>query len=332
MTELNDYGGLLMGSRLKRLSEAMYAGVDEIYREHGVWLSSRSFPILFLLRDNGALSITDLAGRLGQSHPALSQMRRKLLAEGVVAERADPKDERRRMLTLSKKGRVLMDGMGQVWKAVEGAVEDLVGAEFGPALVRIDEALIEKNFARRVRDRLRLAVSDAVEVIPYEPKYREDFQRLNIEWLEKHFYVEAIDHEVLSQPEQSILKTGGKILLARLEGEIIGTCALIKRAHGFELSKMAVTERFQGLKIGRRLLLAAIATFQKEGSGALFLETNSKLKAAVGLYERHGFEHAERPEASHYQRSDVYMVYQRGEAAGSVQGRPSGKDTGRQGV
>lgn len=309
MTGLNDYGGLLMGSRLKRLSEALYAGVDEIYREQGIRLSSRCFPILFLLRDNGALSITDLAGRLGQSHPALSQMSRKLLAEGVVAERTDAKDERRRLLALSKKGQALMERLGPVWKAVEGAVDELMGAEFSAALGRADGALEERPFASRIRKRLRISAGAAVEIIPFEARYREDFKRLNIEWLEKHFYVEAIDHEVLSHPEQSILKPGGHIFLARLEGEIVGTCSLIRGKRGFELSKMAVTGRYQGLSIGQRLIDAAIATHQKAGKGILFLESNSKLKPAIRLYERNGFEHAERPEASHYQRSDVYMVY-----------------------
>lgn len=309
MTGLNDYGGLLMGSRLKRLSEAMYAGVDEVYREQGVTLSSRCFPILFLLRDNGPLSITELAGRLGQSHPALSQMSRKLLAEGVVTERADPKDERRRLLVLSKKGRALMEGLEPVWKAVEGAVEELSGTGFSALISRLDDALAERSFARRIRDRQRLSLGSAVEVIPFEARYRDDFKRLNIEWLEKHFYVEAIDHEVLSQPEKTILEPGGQILLARLGDEIVGTCSLIKNDRGFELSKMAVTEQYQGLRIGHRLLEAAIAAYRKVGKGILFLESNSKLKTALRLYERNGFEHAERPEPSHYQRSDVYMVY-----------------------
>lgn len=309
MTGLKDYGGLLMGSRLKRLSEALYAGVDEIYGEHRVELSSRCFPILFLLRDNGPLAITDLAGRLGQSHPAVSQMSRKLLAEGLVLEREDPADERRRLLALSRKGRALMGRLGPVWKAVEGAVEDLAGPEFHEAIQRVEEGLDGQGFAARIRDRLRLGLGGEVEVIPFEARYRDDFKRLNVEWLEKHFYVEAIDNEVLSQPERVILAPGGHIFLARLGQEIVGTCALIKVGDGFELSKMAVTERYQGLRIGHRLLETAIAAFRASGADRLFLESNSRLKAAIRLYERNGFEHADRPEPSHYVRADVYMVY-----------------------
>jgi GNAT superfamily N-acetyltransferase len=135
-----------------------------------------------------------------------------------------------------------------------------------------------------------------------------------VEWLEKYFYVEAIDLEVLSHPEDVILKPGGFILLARYTGEIVGTCALIKAGRGrIELSKMAVTERYQGLGIGHRLLIAAIAQFRKTGARHLFLESSSKLKRALKLYEANGFRQAPRPRGvSHYRRSDVYMVYRGG--------------------
>ena len=69
MTTLHDYGSLLLGSRMRKISEALYAGVDEVYRSAGVDLPSRCFPILFLLRDHGRLGISELAARLGQSIP-----------------------------------------------------------------------------------------------------------------------------------------------------------------------------------------------------------------------------------------------------------------------
>ena len=73
---------------------------------------------------------------------------------------------------------------------------------------------------------------------------------------------------------------------------VIGTVdtvsALIKAGlTSVELSKMAVTERCQGLGIGRRLLLAAIAQFTSMGATQLFLESSSKLKPALALYKRY---------------------------------------------
>ena len=153
-----------------------------------------------------------------------------------------------------------------------------------------------------------------VEIIPFEPRYREDFKRLNVAWLEKFFRVEPVDAAVLSNPEQAILDPGGHILFARLRSEggdgIVGTCALIPEGDGrFELSKMAVDERHQGLGLGRKLLEAAIGKFKTLDATELFLESSSKLTTAIRLYETSGFQHTPRPGASHYERADVYMVY-----------------------
>jgi DNA-binding MarR family transcriptional regulator/N-acetylglutamate synthase-like GNAT family acetyltransferase len=315
MTDLQDYGGLLLGSRLKRLSESLYSGVDEVYRAHGVDLSSRSFPILFLLRDDGPLGVTELAGRLGQSHPAVIQMSRKLLAEGVVAERHDPSDDRRRLLVLTKKGRALMERMEPIWRAIVGAVDTLAGTARGDLMVAVtalEHGLAERGFAARIHERIREEASQGVAIIPFEARYRDEFKRLNLEWLETYFSVEPIDHEVLSQPEKRILERDGFIFFARYGDEIVGTCALIRHPRGrFELSKMAVTERYRRLRIGYQLLRAAIAQFRASGAKQLFLESSSKLPAALRLYEANGFRHAPRPKSAiHYRRSDVYMVYQ----------------------
>lgn len=314
MTTLSDYGGLLLGSRLKRLAELTYAGVDAIYREQGLALPSRAFPVLLLLRDNGPLGITELASQLGQSHPAVSQVSRLLLEHGVVDEQPDSADERRRLLTLNPKGAALLASMEPLWSDIRAAVDELAaasGIDFLAGVSAIERGLSERDFAQRIRARAALRQREAVEIIAFEPRYREDFMRLNVEWLEKYFYVEAIDIEVLSQPESRILAPGGQIFLARLGQDIIGTCALIVADDGrLELSKMAVAEAYQGLKIGRRLLNRAIEAYRASGAPGLFLESNSKLRPALALYESAGFEHTPKPDGeSHYQRANVYMEY-----------------------
>jgi ribosomal protein S18 acetylase RimI-like enzyme/DNA-binding MarR family transcriptional regulator len=312
MTELHDYGGLLLGSRLKRLSDSLYASVDEVYRAHGVELPSRAFPILLLLRDDGALGVTELAARLGQSHPAVIQMSRKLVDEGMVVETDDAADQRRRLLALSQKGRALMERMQPLWRAIVGAVDALTAAASGDFLTTLgafERGLVERGFAARIGERLQAGAG--VAIIPFEARYRDDFKRLNLAWLERYFHVEPIDEQILSRPEASILEPGGFIFFARAGAEIVGTCALIRHPRGrYELSKMAVHERYRGLGIGNQLLRAAIAKFRSLPARQLFLESSRKLGPALRLYEANGFHHAPRPKgAVHYQRSDVYMVY-----------------------
>jgi ribosomal protein S18 acetylase RimI-like enzyme len=150
-----------------------------------------------------------------------------------------------------------------------------------------------------------------VRIIPFKSRYAQDFKRLNFEWLQKYFRVEPIDEVVLSEPRK-IIDAGGSIFLAQRGREIIGTCALLAAADGrYELTKMSVTQGYQGLGIGRRLLQAALEVFKLSGARELFLDTNSILNSAIALYESVGFVHAKRRSVSAYERSNVYMVYRK---------------------
>ena len=42
----------------------------------------------------------------------------------------------------------------------------------------------------------------SIHIIPFEKKYSEDFKNLNLAWLEKYFYVEPHDEEVLGDPDK----------------------------------------------------------------------------------------------------------------------------------
>jgi GNAT superfamily N-acetyltransferase len=158
---------------------------------------------------------------------------------------------------------------------------------------------------------LRGEAKSKIEVVPFKPKWREHFYALNASWLRKHFVIEPIDEQLLRQPEEFVLKPGGAIFFALLDDVVIGTCALLHEAAGvYELSKMGVDESFRGLGAGRQLLDAAIAEFHRRDGELLFLESSSKLKTALYMYERAGFVLQPGIRAgSHYARADVYMIY-----------------------
>ena len=147
-------------------------------------------------------------------------------------------------------------------------------------------------------------------VVDWAPRYGDAFGRLNREWLEKYFRVEAIDEKVLDDPRTSILDEGGVILYVVDGDEPVGTVAL-KHQGGevYELTKMAVTESAQGRGLGRQLLSAAIARFDAIDGKFMYLESHSSLAPALALYESAGFHHEPPPAPSDYERADVYMVY-----------------------
>ena len=147
-----------------------------------------------------------------------------------------------------------------------------------------------------------------INVVPFQPKYAADFRRLNLDWIERLFKVEAPDLKVLNDPQGVIIAPGGMVFFA-LDGEqVVGTVAMIRTADGrCELAKMAVATTHQGRGIGELLGQACKAWAAEQESRAVFLETNSKLGNAIRLYERLGFRRAVEPNPPDYVRCDVYM-------------------------
>jgi ribosomal protein S18 acetylase RimI-like enzyme len=148
---------------------------------------------------------------------------------------------------------------------------------------------------------------NSIEIIDFQPQYSAHFYELNVEWLEKFFYVEPYDKKVLSKPEEFIINKGGYIFFAKYNNEIAGTVALINQNSFFELSKMAVSPNYQGLKIGQQLMDHCINFAKQKDWGSITLYSHRKLVPAINLYKKIGFEEIELESDSHYERSDIKM-------------------------
>jgi hypothetical protein len=93
---------------------------------------------------------------------------------------------------------------------------------------------------------------DTIEIVNYETAYKEVFRDLNVEWISTYFKMEASDYKALENAESHILQNGGYILVALLNKEPIGVCALIKMndpMYDYELAKMAVAPKHKVKKL-----------------------------------------------------------------------------------
>lgn len=307
---------LALGSRLKSLSDHFYAAVDEVYRTCGAGVESRWFPVLRFLWENGETTVSDVAQAIGQTHSAVSQLADKLVDAGLVCRNKDAQDGRRSLLALTDKGRANLTALGPIWVAVRRGIVKSLGEEgleaLLAALAATEAALQERPVVDAMLAEHAALASATLDIVPYTSALKDHFYRLNAQWLERHFRIEDIDRAMLGDPERYVLAPGGAIFFACLDGEVIGTCALLHESAGvYELSKMGVDETFRGMGAGRSLLAAAIAEFHRRGGKELFLESNSRLKTALRMYEQAGFVRQPAVRAgSHYERADVYMVYQ----------------------
>ena len=146
-----------------------------------------------------------------------------------------------------------------------------------------------------------------IEIVPFQPEHSTAFRDLNYAWIEKLFKVEGPDKKLLENPQSEIIDQGGEVLIALLDGNPVGTCALIKMEDDhYELGKMAVDEKARGNKIGWKLGEATVKKARELGAKKITLETNSSLTPAITLYKKLGFTHIP-SSCSEYERCDVRM-------------------------
>ena len=119
--------------------------------------------------------------------------------------------------------------------------------------------------------------------------------------------MEEHDLAILNNPRELILKNGGVIYLAQHQNEIVGSAALIKEHDGmYELAKMTVAASHQKMGISKLLLERCIDKARELHATSITLFSNSQLKAALGLYEKFGFQHVP-VEDSPFATADVKM-------------------------
>ncbi|MGO1751518.1 MAG: GNAT family N-acetyltransferase [Psychroflexus sp.] len=132
--------------------------------------------------------------------------------------------------------------------------------------------------------------SKDLKIIPFEEKYADDFKRININWLTPQFEVTPSDEKALNNPLDEIINRNGYIFLAQKDHQIIGCIALEKiDKKTYMLSRMGVDLKYQGLKIGQRLMDVSLSKAKELNANKLFLYTSYQLVKAINLYFKNGF-------------------------------------------
>jgi len=147
-----------------------------------------------------------------------------------------------------------------------------------------------------------------MRIVDFEPRHAAAWKALNEAWIGRHFAIEPADELVLGDPVGQILAKGGHIFMAEDDtGEPVG-CVGLKRLDdgGFEVVKMTVTEGARGTGLGRLLMQGCLDRAKAVGGPRLYLETNSALGPALGLYRAFGFKDLPQQDTP-YSRADVFM-------------------------
>jgi len=233
-----------------------------------------------------------------------------MATKGYIVEKKGETDGRKNFVLLSPAGRQMREKMqaqlDDVTTAIEKAMKE-THHDLWKAIAEWEHLLDQKTLLRRVQEEKKQRESEQVQIVEYTPAYQAVFRRLNEEWITRYFRMEESDYKALDHPQEYILDQGGHIYIALYKSEPVGACALIAMPDGgFELAKMAVSPKAQGLGIGYLIGRHCIEKARSLGAPRVYLESNTTLKPAISLYYKLGFRKAAGP-PSPYERANIQM-------------------------
>lgn len=117
-----ELGPLIFGTRLKRISDRFLADIAKIYQSLEIPFEPSWFPMFYLLHKNEEMAVTEISGRTGVTHSAVSQLISSLEQKQLIECRKDGNDGRRRLVCLSSSGKALLRQVLPVWTALDKAM------------------------------------------------------------------------------------------------------------------------------------------------------------------------------------------------------------------
>jgi len=153
MNIINESGILAISTRLQRLSEQLRKDGFEIYKQHQIDFQPKWFPVIYTLHFKPVLGIVELAGEIGYSHPSTISLLKELEKEKIIRSKKDQQDERKRLVTLTDKGKKLLEQMQPVWDIMVKALHELTDTSNNimKAIAEVEERLADQSFLERAK-------------------------------------------------------------------------------------------------------------------------------------------------------------------------------------
>lgn len=132
-----------------------------------------------------------------------------------------------------------------------------------------------------------------MKIVPYAPKYKEAFIRLNTEWLTRFYWVEDFDQYTMDHVEDLIRKGAMAYFALDDSGDVLATCMAMPLFNNdnsvWEICKLAARNQYTGTGAGSAVLQAAINYAKQCGAKKAVLISCKSLKPAIHLYRKFGF-------------------------------------------
>lgn len=130
-----------------------------------------------------------------------------------------------------------------------------------------------------------------MDIIEFDGRYKQSFVDLNKAWIEEYFgFIEEEDLNTFDHIEEAL--SSDAMIYFAVEGEDVMATCMTRKMDGntWEICKLGADDRFQGKGAGSGVLKACMDYAAAHGADRLYIESNSKLEAAMHLYRKFGFQ------------------------------------------
>lgn len=148
-----------------------------------------------------------------------------------------------------------------------------------------------------------------MKLVQFEEKFRQAFIDFNTDWIVTNFgKLEPHDLETFDKIDEE-LRSGAMIFFA-VENDIPLACCMSMPMEGdtWEICKLGSNRELSHKGAGSLVFKAAMKWAQEHGAKRLFILSNSRLKPALHIYEKHGFKEIKLDDYG-YERGDIAFEY-----------------------
>lgn len=152
-----------------------------------------------------------------------------------------------------------------------------------------------------------------MKVIPFVEKYRQDFIDINTNWIVSNFgALEEHDIESFKSIDEQ-MRAGAMIFFAVENDTVLAACMAAPMEGGtWEICKLGANKNVPHKGAGSAVFETSMKWALSHGAERLFIVTNTKLKAALHIYEKYGFKEVKLTDYG-YARGDIAFEYVRPE-------------------
>jgi DNA-binding MarR family transcriptional regulator len=151
MSIINELGLLGIASRMQRLGDMLRKDAAAIFKKYNSDFNIKWYPVILVVSRQTQVSLSELASELKYTHPSIIQLINEMEDEKLVRSSDHKKDGRKRMISLTEKGKRKMEEIKPIVAGFEKVMAEITDTENNllKALEEVESELKKESLFER---------------------------------------------------------------------------------------------------------------------------------------------------------------------------------------